>query len=95
MHVREERFGQRDAEELKKIEGILTVQRDLDALAAEKEAGAITVLDSDAHEPDDLLTQDIRQKVAMGAGLSEEEVHALLETNPQHLLRKLGFPVIH
>ena len=60
-----------------------------------KEAGAITVLDSDAHEPDDLLTPDIRQKVAMGAGLSEEEVHALLETNPQHLLRKLGFPVIH
>ena len=59
-----------------------------------KEAGAITVLDSDAHEPDDLLTPDIRQKVAMGAGLSEEEVHALLETNPQHLLRKLGFPVI-
>lgn len=43
----EERFGQRDAEELKKIEGILTVQRDLDALAAEKEAGAIT---EDAYE---------------------------------------------
>ena len=60
-----------------------------------KEAGAITVLDSDAHEPDDLLTPDIRQKVAMGAGLSEEEVHALLETNPQHLLKELGFPVIH
>ena len=57
-----------------------------------KDAGAITVLDSDAHEPDDLLTQDIRQKVARGAGLSDDEVHALLEINPRRLLAKLGFP---
>ena len=57
-----------------------------------KEAGAATVLDSDAHEPDDLLTPDVRQKVAKGAGLSEDEIHALLETNPQKLLAKLGFP---
>ena len=60
-----------------------------------KEAGAITVLDSDAHEPDDLLTPDIRQKVAKGAGLNDDEVHALLETNPQKLLAKLGFPAAH
>ena len=57
-----------------------------------KDAGAITVLDSDAHEPDDLLTPDIRQKVARGAGLSDDEVHALLEINPRRLLAKLGFP---
>ena len=57
-----------------------------------KEAGAATVLDSDAHEPDDLQTTDIRQKVAKGAGLSEDEVYALLETNPRNLLVKLGFP---
>jgi histidinol phosphatase-like PHP family hydrolase len=60
-----------------------------------KEAGAITVLDSDAHEPDDLLTPDIRQKVAKGAGLNDDEVHALLERNPQKLLAKLGFPAAH
>ena len=59
-----------------------------------REAGAITVLDSDAHEPDDLLTPDIRHKVAKGAGLNDEEIQALLETNPQKLLAKLGFPVI-
>ena len=59
-----------------------------------REAGAITVLDSDAHEPDDLLTPDIRHKVAKGAGLNDDEIHALLETNPQKLLVKLGFPVI-
>ena len=59
-----------------------------------REAGAITVLDSDAHEPDDLLTPDIRHKVAKGSGLNDDEIHALLETNPQKLLAKLGFPVI-
>ena len=57
-----------------------------------KDAGAITVLDSDAHEPDDLLTPDIRNKVARGAGLSDDEVHAQLEINPRRLLAKLGFP---
>ena len=59
-----------------------------------REAGAITVLDSDAHEPDDLLTPDIRHKVAKGAGLNDDEIQALLETNPRKLLAKLGFPVI-
>ena len=57
-----------------------------------KDAGAITVLDSDAHEPDALLTPDIRNKVARGAGLRDDEVHALLEINPRRLLAKLGFP---
>ena len=56
------------------------------------EAGAAMVLDSDAHEPDDLLTSDIRHKVAKGAGLSDDEIYALLETNPKRLLAKLGFP---
>lgn len=57
-----------------------------------RDAGALTVLDSDAHEPEDLLTPEIRQKVAKGAGLSSGEIQALLETNPRELLVKLGFP---
>ena len=57
-----------------------------------KDAGADTVLDSDAHEPDDLLTEDIRQKVAKGAGLGQCEIQDLLEANPRKLLAKLGFP---
>lgn len=56
-----------------------------------RDAGATTVLDSDAHEPDDLLTPDIRRKVAMGAGLDESELQTLLVTNPLRLLSKLGF----
>ena len=56
-----------------------------------KYAGAATVLDSDAHEPDDLLTPDIRQKVAAGAGLDASEIQELLVTNPLRLLSDLGF----
>ncbi|PKB79616.1 MAG: hypothetical protein BZY88_12420 [SAR202 cluster bacterium Io17-Chloro-G9] len=59
-----------------------------------KEAGASMVLDSDAHEPDDLLTPELTYKIAMGAGFSEKEAHALIELNPQDLLAKLGFDVI-
>ena len=56
-----------------------------------REAGAYTVLDSDAHEPDDLLTVELTHKIAKGAGLTDEEVHALLQVNPQNLLERLGF----
>ena len=55
-----------------------------------REAGATLVLDSDAHAPEDLLTPELCQKVAKGAGLDEDEVHALLEENPRELLAKLG-----
>ena len=56
-----------------------------------KEAGASLVLDSDAHEPDDLLTPEFRLKVAKGAGLDDDEIHALLHLNPRSLLERLGF----
>ena len=56
-----------------------------------KEAGALLVLDSDAHEPDDLLTPEFRLRVAMGAGLDDDEIHTLLQLNPKILLGKLGF----
>ena len=56
-----------------------------------REAGAAMVLDSDAHEPEDLLTPELAQKIARGAGLTDEDAHALLELNPQSLLARLGF----
>jgi len=55
-----------------------------------RSAGATIVLDSDAHEPGDLLTPALTRKVALGAGLSEEEADVLLENNPQLLLARLG-----
>ena len=56
-----------------------------------KEAGATIVLDSDAHEPEDLLTPELAHKIALGAGLTENEAHALIEVNPRKLLARLGF----
>ena len=55
-----------------------------------KQAGAVMVLDSDAHEPGDLLTPELADRVAKGAGLENEEVHALLESNPRGLLANWG-----
>ena len=56
------------------------------------EAGARIVLDSDAHEPGDLLTPDFAMKVARGAGLDEDEANYLLESAPLDLLKKVGVP---
>ena len=54
--------------------------------------GAELILDSDAHEPQDLLTRETALKVALGAGLSEEDAYGLLEKNPLALLSKIGVP---
>ena len=55
-----------------------------------KHTGASLILDSDAHEPGDLLTPTLTRKVALGAGLTAEESDALLEQNPLQLLARLG-----
>ncbi len=59
-----------------------------------REAGALTVLDSDAHGPEDLLTPDLCVRIAKGAGLAAGEVHALLHSNPRDLLARLGISAV-
>lgn len=54
-----------------------------------KKAGANLILDSDAHDPNDLMTRDYAEKVGRGAGLSKQEVVHLLEKAPESLLTKL------
>ena len=54
-------------------------------------AGARMILDSDAHEPQDLLTHELAESIAAGAGLDRSQVTALLRENPRSLLEKLGF----
>jgi len=54
------------------------------------EAGCGMVLDSDAHEPSDLLTPELADKIIQGAGINEEESYALLESYPKRLLARLG-----
>jgi len=52
--------------------------------------GAKLLLDSDAHEPGDLLTLELVRKIAWGAGLSGDEAVMLLESNPPELLERSG-----
>ena len=52
-------------------------------------AGAQLILDSDAHEPQDLMTREYAEKVAIGAGLSPERAASLLNTSPLILLKNL------
>ncbi|MCL5026434.1 MAG: histidinol phosphate phosphatase domain-containing protein [Chloroflexi bacterium] len=55
-----------------------------------RQAGARFLVDSDSHEPGDLLTDAFARKVAIGAGLEEEELGDVLERNPQALLARLA-----
>ena len=52
-------------------------------------AGAQLILDSDAHGPQDLMTREYAEKVAIGAGLSSERATSLLNTSPLILLKNL------
>jgi len=54
-------------------------------------ANANLILDSDTHEPEDLLTEQMARQIATGAGLQEEDLDTLLDSNPRRLLEKLGF----
>lgn len=42
------------------------------------EVGATLVVNTDAHGPDDLITKDTARKIAMGAGLSENQADKVL-----------------
>ena len=52
-------------------------------------AGVSLVLNSDAHSPGDLMTEDFALKVATGAGLSSDSFSAL-QSNARQLLKKIG-----
>lgn len=54
-----------------------------------REAGARLLVNSDAHDPGDLLTEDLARSVALGAGLREEELAAVLAENPVELLSRV------
>lgn len=52
--------------------------------------GARLLVDSDAHAPEDLLTESMARGIALGAGLTESHASETLESNPQRLLRGRG-----
>lgn len=51
-------------------------------------AGAQLVLNSDAHEPSDLLTEQFAEQVIEAAGVPDEKIREILIDNPQQLLRR-------
>lgn len=51
--------------------------------------GAALLVNSDAHTPDGLLTEEHARKVARLAGLSEAQVEETVVANPQHLMRRI------
>jgi len=58
-------------------------------VAAGRDHGASFLVNSDAHAPDALLSVRMARKVALGAGLSEEEAEIVLNGNPRRLLEKI------
>jgi histidinol phosphatase-like PHP family hydrolase len=52
-------------------------------------AGASMVVDTDTHAPGDMITLDMAQQVAAGAGLSPEEVWAATVTHPQEIVARV------
>lgn len=53
-------------------------------------AEARLVVNSDAHEPSDLLTPGFQQHVARGAGIARERLPEILNDNPRWLLERLA-----
>lgn len=55
-----------------------------------REAGSLMLVNSDAHEPGDLLSEALARRIARGAGLNADETESVLIDNPLLLLRILG-----
>jgi putative hydrolase len=53
-----------------------------------RQAGAKLVLNTDTHTPGDMIDQEMARLVAAGAGLNEEEIHAVTVVNAQALVRR-------
>ncbi len=55
-------------------------------------AGAQMVIDTDTHEPGDLITLDMARRVALGAGLPPDIAEASVTTNPVALMQRVMAP---
>lgn len=57
--------------------------------ALARRTGAALLINSDSHQPADLLTWEFVSQVGRGAGLNTAELEEVMRTAPQKLLRKL------
>ena len=54
-----------------------------------REAGAMMVIDSDTHQPENLMSEEEAMIVALGAGLTKEEAHKALHVTPYEMTKHL------
>jgi putative hydrolase len=54
------------------------------------EIDANLVLNTDTHSPGDLINCQMAEKIALGAGLPENEIKKVLTDNPTYILKKKG-----
>lgn len=54
-----------------------------------RKVGAMMVVDSDAHSPGNLMTEEMAMKVALGAGLTMEEANKAIRVTPYDVIRDL------
>ncbi len=54
------------------------------------DVGADLVVDTDTHAPEDLITYQMAEKIALGAGLPVKELKKVLRDNPTHMLQEKG-----
>ncbi len=57
--------------------------------------GARFLLNSDAHDPGDLLDGEFVRRVGLGAGLAAADLARVLEENPRLLLERIGVALPH
>ncbi|MGX8694677.1 MAG: histidinol phosphate phosphatase domain-containing protein, partial [Methanobrevibacter sp.] len=55
-----------------------------------REVGNKLLVNTDTHSPDNLITFEKSYEIALGAGLSEEEVKKAIVDNPRELLKNKG-----
>jgi len=54
-----------------------------------KKTGVKLLLNTDLHQPEDFISQEMAFKVALGAGLNEDEANQVVNENPKMFLRKI------
>lgn len=54
-----------------------------------REAGAMMVIDSDTHQPENLMSEEEAMIVALGAGLTKEEADRALHVTPYEMTKHL------
>jgi putative hydrolase len=54
--------------------------------------GARLLLDSDAHDSQDLLTQELAKSILKGTGLDDQKIRDVMESSPIDLIGRLSPP---